>query len=342
MNFDFQGVIAFDISTWQDSPEISGHIDPVKMRDYGAIACFVKASQGNFKDPDFDINWSLIKNILLRSPYHFYDNLYDPEVQARKFWNTVQFDFEGIAWLDLEDPRWGNFMGWRHWYNFLEELKEVSQLPSNRIGIYTNQSYFKELTNNATITQKAYFKQYPLWLAAGYENPFQPRYDLFVTPQPWEDSDVLLLQTGTPAIGHEVGVESEEIDYNQVQGSREAFVMRLNGQFIPVPEPEVNMVKGTVLSGYNLTVRNSTGAPIGETMRAGDWAIGEVLNKRLYFQKFTRADQTVVEKTGNVAIEDPTNGTDWMKIEPLQPDDKTLLKSVLHYSDGTSETLFPE
>lgn len=340
MIFDYQGVIAFDISTWQDSPNILGHIDPIKMRDYGAVACFVKATQGNFRDPDFSINWSLLKNILLRSPYHFYDNLYDPEVQARTFWNAIEFDFEGIAWLDLEDRRWGNYQGWRQWYNFLEELKEQSGLSSERIGIYTNQSYFTEFLRGATQAQARYFAQYPLWLAAGFTNPFQPRYDLFRTPFPWTDDQVILLQTGTPAIGRQVGVESEEIDYNQAQGSLENFVLRLNGQFIPVPS-EDDMFKGTVLQGYSLTVRNSNGAPVGQTMRVGDWAIGEVMNKRLFFQKFTKANNDVVEITGNVAVEDPVSGQDWMQLEPLQPEDKTLVKGVLHYSDGTQETLFP-
>lgn len=340
MIFDYQGIIGFDISTWQDSPEISGHIDPLKMRNYGAVSCFVKSSQGNWIDPDFLINWSLCKNVLLRSPYHFYDNLYAPRVQARKFWDVISFDFEGIAWLDLESRKWGNYLGWKHWYDFLEEFKIVSGLPSKRIGIYTNQSYFKEFTATATMAQKYYFKQYPLWLAAGYEDPFNPRYDLFKTPYPWIDSEVLLLQTGTPAIGRLVGVESEEIDYDQVQGSLENYIAALNGKIIPVPEEK--MVKGTVKSGYTLVVRNSTGGTTGKNMKAGDWAIGEILNKRLYFDKYTTALNTVIEITGNVAVEDPATGTDWMVIEPLQPEDKTLVKGVLHYSDGTSDTLYPE
>lgn len=341
MIFDYRGVIGFDISTWQDSPEISGHIDPYKMLDYGAVSCFIKSSQANYIDPDFLINWNLCKNVLLRSPYHFYDNLYAPKVQARKFWDVISFDFEGIAWLDLEDRSWGNYLSWRSWYDFLEELKLVSGLPSNRIGIYTNQTYFTEFTTTATMAQKYYFKQYPLWMAAGYQDPFNPRYDLFKTPYPWIDSEVLLLQTGTPAIGRQVGVESEDIDYNQVQGSLENFVLTLNGNFTPVP-PEAIMVKGTVKSGYSLTVRNSTGGDTGKRMKTGDWAIGEILNKRLYFNSYTTVLNVVIDITGNVAIEDPVTGTDWMVIEPLQPAEKTLVKGVLTYSDGTQEVLYPE
>ena len=103
------------------------------------------------------------------------------------------------------------------------------------------------------------------------------------------------------------------------------------------------MQKGIVRAGFTLTVRNSVGAPVGRSMNGGDYANGEVLNGRLYFDRYFESDNTPVEITGNVAIYNPSRPSEiWVDLHPVATPSKTLIKGVLHYSDNTTETLYPE
>ena len=236
MNFDYRGIFGFDVSTHQDSPLIAGHIDFQKMRDYGASFCFIKASEGNFTDIDFAINWGGAKGLLVRSPYHYYNNFYPPKIQANQFWNTIKGDFEGIAWLDLEDRKTG-YLGWRHWYDFLVELQSISKLPDDQIGIYSGLYYLEEFLLSASQTQREWFTRFDLWLANYSQDPFKPNYEAIRIPfNLW--SECLVLQTGTPVIGLQAGVESKEIDYNHFNGDVKKFADRF-GFGIPVPPPIV-------------------------------------------------------------------------------------------------------
>jgi GH25 family lysozyme M1 (1,4-beta-N-acetylmuramidase) len=235
MNFDFHGIFGFDVSTWQDASTIPGNIDFAKMRDYGASFVVIKASQGDFADVDFVTNWKNAKGVLPRSSYHYYDNRYDPKVQARKYTDVLRTDSEGIYWLDLEDRSAATFAGWRKWYDFLEEMKILT--PGIKLGIYTNFYYWVEYLRFATDLQLDYFKQYPLWLASYPEDPFHPDYRNILCPPPWDSP--LILQSGTPAIGLDAGVESKDIDYNQFNGTREQFAARyIVGEIFPPEDGE--------------------------------------------------------------------------------------------------------
>jgi GH25 family lysozyme M1 (1,4-beta-N-acetylmuramidase) len=216
---NYQGHFLFDVSTWQDAPTTPVHIDFQKMRDYGAAAVIIRAGQGNWVDPDFPISWQNAKGILPRASYWYYDNRYPPQEQARKYWQIIKYDLEGMCWLDLEDRQAGLYAGWRNWYDFCEELKAL--YPAVRIGIYTGFYYFWDYVTFATLQQREYFRQYPLWLAWYGKDPFEPNYNTILTPLPWLEYDIL--QTGTPAIGHDAGVESVEIDLDYFNGDAAKF-----------------------------------------------------------------------------------------------------------------------
>jgi hypothetical protein len=121
---NYTGIFGFDISTWQDSPSIPGVIDFQAMRDYGGRFVIIKAGQGNWKDPDFDVSWKNAKGILPRATYWFYDNRYPPKEQAEKYFEIIKGDLEGMCWLDLEDRQVGIYSGWRGWYDFIVALKD--------------------------------------------------------------------------------------------------------------------------------------------------------------------------------------------------------------------------
>lgn len=234
---NYQGIHGVDISTWQDSPLITGHVDFAKMREWGMDFVIIRAGQGNWEDSDFATSWKNAKGILPRASYWFYDNRYPPKEQARKYWETIKYDLEGVCWLDLEDRQTGIYSGWRNWYDFIEELKNL--YPAVRVGIYTGFFYWLEYITYATTAQRNYFGQFPLWEAWYSDDPLHPRYESVLVPLPW--LEYTILQTGTPDIGAAVGVESKDVDYDQFNGTLYNFFSLFD---IKLPMEGVDMYQG--------------------------------------------------------------------------------------------------
>jgi GH25 family lysozyme M1 (1,4-beta-N-acetylmuramidase) len=322
MNFDFHNIVGFDISKWQ------GNVDFAKMRDGGCSFVIVKAGQGNWADPMFETNWRNAKGVLPRASYWYYDNRYPPDAQARKYFDILRGDLEGMCWLDLEDRSTGVYMGWQGWFDFLEELKAV--YPGAKIGIYSNFYYIVEMLSFATKAQRDYFGKYPLWLANYGLDAFHPAYSSIMVPLPW--LECLILQSGTPAIGLDAGVESLEIDYNQFNGDMAKFSQYFklsSGEVItsdPVlpPPQEGETMQGTIKPGYALKIRDATGADTGKRLIAGDVVYGAVTGGRIYFHRVYRLGTVVEETPGNAATVDPANpATAFMYladvVEPVTP-----------------------
>lgn len=238
MNFNYRGIIVADISTWQDSPMIAGTVDFAKMRDFGFRAVCLRATNGITQDADFDTYRANATGVLPWFAYHYYNNLYDPKQQAQKFFDVLTPNLPSVCVLDLEDKQSG-FRGWRRWYDFLVEFQRLSGLPNHRIWIYTNESYFGEVSGAITETQRNWFARYPLWLASYFADPQHPNYAFVNIPQPW--TDIVMLQSGTPPFGLQAGVESREIDYNQFQGDEELFTSIFGGFSAPQTPGETSM-----------------------------------------------------------------------------------------------------
>lgn len=238
MIIDNHNIIGADISRWQGCPPTFPIVDFHKMRDYGFDFVIIKAGQRSYVDPAFVDNWRAAKGIISRSTYWYYDNGYSAIAQAKKYWDTIKHDLEGICWLDLEDKNVGNYRGWYFWFDFLETFQMLSGLDDEQIGIYTAFYYWAEEMKRANLSQRQYFKRYPLWLA-NYgnvgSNPLYPNFENIVIPYPWTSTECLIVQTGTPTIGIAAGVYSKEIDYNFFNGDRDRF----NSVFKPVSDVNI-------------------------------------------------------------------------------------------------------
>jgi hypothetical protein len=191
------------------------------MRDAGASFVVHKASQGDYHDPSFLKNFQASYGFLPRSTYHFFDNDYAPNVQAKTYWDAIQKvgfmkwgTHEGMFWWDLEDRKVAKYYYWGYWYDVIEEFKRLSGIPSNRIGIYSGYYYLMENLRFASSMQKRYFKQYKYWPADYQSDPLHPNFSEIRIPEPWTDDDVVMIQTGTPALGLRRGVYSKDIDYD--------------------------------------------------------------------------------------------------------------------------------
>lgn len=230
MTFDYRGIPGFDISTYQDSPLISGTVDFQKMRDYGARFVIFRASVGLTKDADYDTYVANCNNVLPWNAYHYYSQYQDAKKQAAAFWNAIKNNPPRTVWLDCEE---GNTDTWRGWYDFIEEFKRLSGFTDDRIGIYTGYYVWTSITTYATNEQKKYFGKFYLWMAWYFADPLHPNYSVVKRPYPWAEMDIL--QSGTPAIGKAVGVESEEIDYNHLNGDETKLAQLFGGVVVPPP-----------------------------------------------------------------------------------------------------------
>ncbi|HCR72170.1 MAG TPA: hypothetical protein DIW23_12050 [Anaerolineae bacterium] len=193
-------------------------------------AVIIRAGQNLWKDRAFDISWKAAKDAgLARGSYWFYDSRVHPKRQAELWVEALGWDLGELPlWCDFEDNYQGQFAGWKHWFDFIERLKEL--VSHKQIGIYTGYYYWLENTIAKAIPKASlnYFKQYPLWIAA-YNN-FEP-----TVPAPWTDWSIW--QYTDNGDGKPYGVASNNIDLNYFNGSEAEFYEFFGVTTPPHPSP---------------------------------------------------------------------------------------------------------
>ena len=139
-------VIGPDVSFYQDDPETPQGIDFIKMRaSVGYV--IIRTGQNLWVNSDFKANWREAKLAgIPRGSYWFYDSRADPKKQAELWVQQFGGDFGELPlFADFEDTYKGTFTGWKHWYNFLERLKQL--VPAGKeLAIYTGYYYWIENT----------------------------------------------------------------------------------------------------------------------------------------------------------------------------------------------------
>lgn len=263
MNFIDNGIFGFDISHWNDNDNTVAFNDFNKMRDYGASFVIMKAGQKNFEDSDFAASWEGAKQAGLRTAsYWFCDVALGGTAQAHTYYDIlVKNGWNGEPCA--ADYEVGGWTDWNELYNFLTTLQELTKLPDHKIWIYTGYPYW--MSNKPTnSTQAEWFSKFPLWLAWYTDNPSYVKI-----PTPW--TNLFLWQSGTPAIGIAVGLESIEVDYNKLNGGEQELNYYFGDAGTPVPPPGGNMIyKGTTLVRLNVRDSASYAGNWLLTMNAGD------------------------------------------------------------------------
>lgn len=237
MDFDYQGIYGYDVSTWQDLNSTPQRINFNKMKESGATFCGVKVGQGSWEDPDFRYNWRYSKEAgLIRFGYFFCDGDIHPKTQARKYWDTLKSDFDPneMQWADYETGSWTE---WYSLYVFMNEFQMLSGLEDEKLGVYTGYPYWIA-HSPASKPFKDFFARYSLWLAWYTKSPAS-----VTVPSPW--TEVLLWQDSTPVI--DVGQESPKIDHDMFNGGQLKFKKHFGS--IPVVKPPAPIFPSSVFIG---------------------------------------------------------------------------------------------
>lgn len=237
-----------DVSFWQ------GLIN-YELMSLQTDALIIRAGQNKWADTQFRRNWlqARIHNIL-RGSYWFYDDRVSPGEQA-KIWADLLRDDppEMEIWCDWENSYGGQFGGLRNVVAFMERVEEL--LPGIDIGLYTGYWWFREHSNVVTnASQYNYLKRKKLFLAW---------YTLIASqvliPAPW--SEIFLWQFGTPAVGREYGVETEELDMSYINMTEVEFKLKYTGVVVPPPvgeEPMPTTPRYEAINlGDNMALRNA-------------------------------------------------------------------------------------
>lgn len=318
MNLSNHGIFGFDVSWYQDINSTPQKIDFKKMKDYGASFVIIKVGQFIYADEDFRDNWKNAKEAgLPRGAYFFGDKDASGKSQAQKFWNLIKDDLpEGPVFVDFENGSWTD---WNELYNFLVEFQTLSKFPNEKIGIYTGYYWWRE---HVPALKAQWFGKFLLWEAWYTDIPEE-----VLIPFPW--TELLLWQSGTPAIGSEVGVESKEVDYDVFNGDEDKF-KSFFGQNpnTPPEEPMVILYYADLKAGLTSNVRSTPGlnnTPIGQL--TGPVTISIV------------SEKTTMDGYDWYQISYPSNGwialtTSYTNLRPAGTASATA-KAVVTFPDGT-------
>ena len=330
-----------DTSRWQNDPDSPQDVDYAKMKSMGVVGVIMKAGQKDWIDRDFLVNWKNAGEAgLARGAYWFYDNSYNPKLQAEKFLSLKLEEAELGVWLDLESRIGGQYMGWKNWYNFLVRLQQ--SIPRKLIGIYTGYYYWTEFTQGSGISKASldWFKQFPLWIAAYGSEP--------IIPKPWDDYTIW--QFTDLLDGKSYGAESNELDGNYFIGTHEQYYeyFGISGE-VPPTQPEEE--KPNMLATYNCVTRFDVKVrPTPDTlnttslkMLAGtSFQISEIVADRLDPNNSSKKWGHIIGGQYDgmyTALEYPNNSnpiSTYTPIVVIPPSDEIVLTHTIEvYSDGS-------
>lgn len=188
-------LFGFDFSKWQ------GVIDFAKVWLYGTKFVILRAADGLVQDIKFtEYMQTVIEHFTGRlSIYHYYRPGVDPVVQANKL-IAIIYPYKHLikrVWGDFEFSESGSYSAPANWKKYAETIVAAGF----QFGVYTRATWWDSRVG----TFAMWFSQFPLWAAQ-----YAPALTLI--PRGWTRAD--LWQTGTPAIGAEVGTQSLEVDHD--------------------------------------------------------------------------------------------------------------------------------
>lgn len=171
----------------------------------------LRSGQGEWIDNQFRRNRDESKRVGLPwGTYWFYDDRQSPDSQSTLLCNLLKEtdNKPSEIWCDWERSYDGKYSNLK---NVVLFMKAVEKSFGMQVGMYTGYFWWTEQTNPVTnSTEYKWLKNRKLWLANYNPKP------LVLIPKPWITwNNVAIWQFGTPPVGHEYGVATEEIDMNE-------------------------------------------------------------------------------------------------------------------------------
>ena len=203
--------LGVDISHWQGAPDFN------QMRAGGASFVFCKASQNNWKDNQFERNWSASKDAgLLRGAYHFLDmreGALSAGKQARFFSRELRKDIGELRpVLDFEFPGIAGYPELPENPICIDLVSDFATVINGELGIwpmlYTNLNGVQRLSPLSD-----FMKNIELWIAWYNVEKHSPKIGLWPNWRFWQYK-----ATGN---GKLFGVESNGLDMNVFNGTEE-------------------------------------------------------------------------------------------------------------------------
>jgi GH25 family lysozyme M1 (1,4-beta-N-acetylmuramidase) len=241
--FIFSSAMVVQQKKFPDVSFYQGEINFYDMRQK-TDALIIRAGQNLWKDSRFDRNWLEAKRHgMKRGSYWFYDDRIDPGKQADLWVSVLKDDMpEMEIWADWENSYGGAFGGLRNVVAFMQAME--ARLPGVKVGLYTGYWWFRDNSNAVTnASQYNYLRTRPLfeaWYTSNVAN--------VLIPNPW--TSIFLWQFGTPAVGREYGVATQEIDMNYINMTEADFQIRYSTT-TTLPEPPTE--PGAIMSRYTIT-----------------------------------------------------------------------------------------
>jgi lysozyme len=225
--------LGIDVSLWQDNNSTPQMVDFDKAKLAGASFVFIKASQAQYLDPDFVMNWQNAGNSkMLRGAYHFLDFKNKPanktpiqwaSDQAAFFWGTMRnLKSELPLVVDYEDA--GSLSAAELKAALKQFLEVYFALTKTRLMLYTSRGFWTAYGSN-----DAYWLQYPLWIAQYYYEALPANPTL---PQPF--TKWLFWQYLEKGDGVKYGCESKYVDLNLFNGTVTQLYQYAH---VPLPPP---------------------------------------------------------------------------------------------------------
>lgn len=213
------GADGFDISKWQ------GVVNFAKMFAYGAKFLILRAVYGITTDERFLEYFPSAVDYFPLSIYAYYDPRFTPTEQAHKLLAVIEPYKNKIhrVYLDLEFTWSGNYEAPANWKTY----RDIVKAAGYRFGWYTRKTWWDLYVGNYADE----FAKDPCWVAQ-YSNA------LTLIPKGW--TRAMIWQSGTPAIGPQVGVSSAEIDHD-VWNNEFDFMLEWGVDVIPPPTNGVDM-----------------------------------------------------------------------------------------------------
>jgi hypothetical protein len=344
--------------------DVSYYDQIVDWASYTWEGAFIKASEGTVEDKTFQEQWAAARGYIIRSAYHFFRPRIDPVKAAERFVEILGKDGGELPGaLDLEDtddmPDTGD--------RAIKWLNRYTSLTGRRAIVYTSPGFI----NQAKLVEYPVLAKYPLWCATyPYDKIFgtwteakrhnkifevlndPSKLAPIATPRPWNSIEWIQWTGKCPpeyVPGYPLG-EKMAVDINFYNGTlkqlidKYGIVMPKKGE--PMADEPVTMI-ANLLPGSESNLRSGPGLDhaIRKTLE-GPLTLECVGNKIFedgyYWIEVIRPEQGFIALTKSYTVKDPNDEDESPSPVPTPNPSKKVTKSVLYYSDGSTEELVPK